>query len=1102
MKKIRLFLMLMLLFAASQNSHAYDVGSTFKIEGITYKVTDIANREVQAIGIETDEANVTIPATVQDGIDQEFTVKSVGNWAETWSKKIVTLTIAEGIESIASGAAFCSAEGLETIHLPKSLKHISPVAFARLSKLKEITVEKDNPYFCSEAGVLYNKTKAEVIRYPNNKEIGTDGVYSIPNGVVKVWAGAYANNKGLKEVHVPASVSEFQTGTYDVFSSCTNLTDIIVDKENLSYKDIDGVLCDYDKTLITYPEGKDAETYTVPDGIERIETNCFYQSKFKEVSLNNVKEISASGFINCTQLTTINISESVATIKEGGFKNCTAITKYAVDDNNTNYSDIDGVLCNKGKTTLLQFPIGRTGDYTIPESITKIADDSFYGSRLGKVTISKNVETIGKEAFRLSKNLACVEFEEPSSVTLLDTYCFWSCASLTTITLPASLKTINGNAFLNCPKLKTVFIEDGSQLETIAGGAFADCTVLTDFTFKGSCTLETIGDKAFARNPKLRSFAFPASVTTIGSSAFSGCTDMTTATFADNAVITSIGRNAFDGCGLESIEIPSSVITIEAEAFKNCTLLESVAIPESTTSINPEAFKFCTSLTRIDVAEGNTAYSSVDGILLSKDKETLMIFPAGKANDKFTLLPPSITKIGDYAFYNCENLTNVTIPNKVTAIGDRAFGLCPNLNTMTFLCDEMISPADIDQELNTKSFDDSMFGNISINVRKEKLEEYKGEEFYRKFKSIAPSFMSGNDNEEYIAVSDNAVDMLSTKNTDYTYILPSEVTHGDKTYSVALIGDYAFQGVGGNMKEVVVPKSISYIGAKAFKTDIDNDASTIESIFFLGTDPGAEALSTLRFNLDDTGKDYDEFADMQKIYVKKSAVAAYRAAWLKHAKAIDYRIPGISITTKYGTFAREFDTYIGEYAESEADGACVMAFIGGEYRKGNGDYGPETEYHVHMESIEAAGYDGFYIPKNTGVLLKVMDAEATPNDFYYCIGEKDDTEHNVATNAMKGVTINNTQISGYDKWVIQSGQFRALNGQTATMPVHKAYLQLEGASAAARVTFSFDDDSTTGITCVDADNGADADYYNLSGMRVDNPQKGVYIRNGRKTVIK
>lgn len=1103
--------MLASLLSVSLTSNAYNVGDRFTVDGITYEVRDRINYKVRVVGISKPGVkDVIVPATVYDGIDQTFSVKSIGAWEATWSNEMVTLRLSEGIEEISHSAAFCYANALETIYLPTSLKSISSGAFLNLASLKDIQVEPDNAYFCSVDGVLYSKDKTELIRYPTKKDVGNNGVYSIPDGVKIVHDVAFSYNASLTEVKVPSSVTEINSSEYGVFLGCGNLKNINVDTGNEYFYDETGVLCGKEKkedgttvkTIIVYPQGRTESEYTVPAGIETIKSRCFYNSKFNSINLNGVTTIEKSGFCLCYRLQNINISGILAEIHEGAFEDCSSILNYNVDANNTNYMDIKGVLCNKDGTSLILFPTGRTGEYVIPESITKILVYSFFSSKLTSVTITGNVASISEKAFRLS-HLTEVAFTEPSQLTTLDALCFWQCGNLKRITLPSSLELIKEGAFAGCGSLKEVVIPDGSKLKMIGGTAFKSCPQLESVTFEGTCALQTVGPRAFGDCTSLTSFNFPASVTTIGTSAFSGCSGMTTATFDPDAIITTIGRNAFDECGLVSIEIPSSVKSIEVEAFKNCNLLERVVIPASTTTVSPEAFKFCTNLTNIEVSADNTKYSSIDGMLLSKDKETLVLFPAGKANDRFTLLAPSITKIGDYAFYDCANLKNVTIPNKVTSIGQRAFGLCANLNTITFLCDNMIAPANIDQEENTKSFDDTMFGNINIKVRKDQLNNYTGNEFYGKFKSIMPSFTVGT--EEYIAVSDNTLDMLSTTSSDNTFIVPQEAVNANdgKTYSVGLIGDYAFQNAGSGMKEVIVFGNVGYIGAKAFLTDITNNSSTIENIFFIKNEPGftssTRMLSTLRFNLDETGENYNEFASTQKIYVKKSAVDTYKSIWTKYADAIGYQIPGITIGSKYGTFAREFDTYIGD-----CEGTKVLAFTGGEYVKGNGDYGDKTEYHIHMESINAAGYDGLYIPKNTGVLLKVMGEDiSTPGNFYYCIGEKDNEEHSVGANAMKGVTVNNETISGYDKWVIQNGQFRALNGKTTTMPVHKAYLQLEGAPAGAKLSFLFDDGSTTSIENIDSvAGGADAVYYNLSGMRVKNPQKGVYICNGKKVVIK
>lgn len=567
---------------------------------------------------------------------------------------------------------------------------------------------------------------------------------------------------------------------------------------------------------------------------------------------------------------------------------------------------------------------------------------------------------------------------------------------------------------------------------------------------------------------------------------------------------------------------------IQREAFNKCTALTVVNISEKTVKISPEAFKACSKLTQLNVSRKHTVYSSIDGYLLSKDKETLKIFPPGKANDRFTLLPPSIKKIGDYAFYGCKELKNVVIPNLVESIGIRSFGLCSNLNTITFLCDNKINPANINQSTSERSFDDgveapNLMRKIDIHVRKEKLAEYNSDPFYHKFKSISPSFMHGT--EEYIAVSDKAVDMLKTECTDETFVFPAKVTHGGKDYMVSLVGDYAFDGVTNKMKEVVVTKDVQYVGAKAFMTDKEHKTSTIQSVFFIESNPTKEMLSTTRFDLDDTGNNYNEFATTTKIYVKKTALPTYQTEWAKtvYKKETDteekspldftsqlkYQIPGVTIKNKYSTFAREFDVDFGVY-NTEKGNSKVAAFVAkiSDVKPGSGDYG-NSNYFVKMSSVDVNGgysssYD--YVPANTGVLLKVLDKEATSNDFYYAIGEKDDQVYSVSNNIMTGVIVNSKSVSASAAdpvYLIQGGIFRKAVSTINPFPIHKAYAKIEGVPAGAKLTLVFaGDDGTTGITMVDATKTGDDSYYNLNGQRVINPQHGVFIRRGRKVIIK
>ncbi len=141
-----------------------------------------------------------------------------------------------------------------------------------------------------------------------------------------------------------------------------------------------------------------------------------------------------------------------------------------------------------------------------------------------------------------------------------------------------------------------------------------------------------------------------------------------------------------------NIVIPSTVMyegeeynvtSIGADAFYGCSSLTSITIPESVTEIGDYAFDGCSSLTSIDVASNNNNYTSIGGVLFSKDKTILIKYPGGKKDVTSYTIPEGVTKIEITAFWGCSSLTSVTIPSSVTSIGADAFWGCSSLTSIT-----------------------------------------------------------------------------------------------------------------------------------------------------------------------------------------------------------------------------------------------------------------------------------------------------------------------------------------------------------------------------------------------------------------------------------
>ena len=219
------------------------------------------------------------------------------------------------------------------------------------------------------------------------------------------------------------------------------------------------------------------------------------------------------------------------------------------------------------------------------------------------------------------------------------------------VVIQDGMTNIGEFAFCDCPNLSDIIIP--TSVKTIRRGAFSYCKSLTSFTIPN--TITRIEDDLFAFSSRLTSVTIPNSVTSIGDNAFSYCESLT------------------------SITIPNSVTSIEDNAFTFCKSLTSIVIPKSVTSIEAPVFCGCLNLTSIKVENGNTHYDSRNNCnaIIETGSNTLI------AGCTKTLIPSSVTSIGEDVFSFLSNLTSITIPNSVTSIGDMAFWGCVKLKSIT-----------------------------------------------------------------------------------------------------------------------------------------------------------------------------------------------------------------------------------------------------------------------------------------------------------------------------------------------------------------------------------------------------------------------------------
>ena len=596
------------------------------------------------------------------------------------SPKIISVNFAEKsvCESI-ENLAFSNCNSLTSISIPESVTNIGRSAFFGCTALTEINFNATN---CSD---LVNNNQVFSYAGQNGEGItvniganttkipaylffpySTDSSY-LPNiasvhfakdsTCTSIGSFAFRNCSGLTSITIPDNVTSI--GRY-AFSGCSGLTDIIIPEsvtsigdftfsgcsslESITLPFVGGSIKTADDTY-QYPFGYIFGTSSFTGGVATRQN--YYGSNISSTTYDtyyipsSLKKVTITGgnilygaFENCGNLTSITIPESVTSIGERAFYNCSGLT-----------------------------------NITIPESVTYIGRSAFYGCTALQYNEYESALYLGNEnnpyiVLVKVKDTSLIDYTINQNAKFIYANAFSDCRDLTSITIPESMTSIGEDAFNTCSRLNSVYITDLNKWCNISFGNSS----ANPLHYAGNLYLN--GDLA-------TEIVIPDGVTEIKDYTFYNCSSLTSIAMPES--VTSIGEDAFYGCkNLTSITIPKSVTSIGSSAFYGCSSLINITIPESVTSIGAQVFSGCSSLTNINVNEYNAIYCDINGVLFSKDKATLICYPAGKIAIQY-YIPEGVVSIGDSAFYDCSNLTGVIIPEGVKSIGSSAFYGCSGL---------------------------------------------------------------------------------------------------------------------------------------------------------------------------------------------------------------------------------------------------------------------------------------------------------------------------------------------------------------------------------------------------------------------------------------
>jgi hypothetical protein len=1018
-------------------------------------------------------------------------VATVGNYCFNGCSSLSSLVFSDELVDIGD-VAFGNCVGLTTLTIPNSVKVIGSSAFKGCTSLQEIIFEDGDSilsfgntdsyatnvfYDCPLKNIYlgrdikynqnskgYDARNYEYVDYSPFYGKSTLASLTIGDKVTQINSYAFYNCSNLTSIYIPNRVKSIGS---NAFKNCTSIKDLHIEDGESTLSLGSNYVKRRTNNLGSY--------YYVTDRTGGLFSDCPLETLHLGRNITYGNDLDYVPF-RSNKLTSLTIGKNVTKIENLAFYHCTSLREIIFEDGNSllTLGSNNSSSSNTGYGLFSNCPLERIylGRNITYSTESKNGNSPFYGnSKLTSVTIG-------------------------NTVTKIDDYAFGGCSNLKYIKIGSGVLSIGGN---QSAPIKTVWLTNTApagkenlegRINYVANNKYGDLTNVQVYPYlssmfevdgvkyvpvipsKRTCDAidcsDTLVDVKIDETVLYRKVAMKVekvmpyaaynntlaqtlSITHkggIGDKAFMNCSGLSSLTLGDN--VTAIGNDAFQNCtALPEVTLGESVETIGNGAFMNCTALSELALCDNLTSIGKASFLGCTKLTDVVIPDqtatlgdscfyGNVQLSNVD---LGNGVKTVGQYCFDGCCMPEISIPASVTSIGDYAFNKCTSLADVIINDRKSELTLGSNGASPLFASCPL---------------------DSVYigGKIKYNTSS----DYGYSPFYR------------NTSLQTIVITDKEEEIYDNEFYGCTNL--KNVTLGN---GVKKIGNWAFSSCS-NLDYFNFGRGMQSIGNEAF-----SDCTKLTKLISYAEVPptcGNMALDdinkwdcTLQIPLNCldaylSADQWMEFFFIDDVLTKEELPDEY-----------NLKVSAVGYATLFLDFNAEIPAGVEVYVANKVVGNRLK-----------------------MERVEGV------LPANTGVIVLA-------NEGTYTFEESETTPATIETNLLKGTVVNTmiTADPSYSYYVLSNVDgvvamyLAKLTDDKFLNNANKAYLSLKKGDlniddneevdtnvAQMSRRFIFDFGNATGIDELKAGNeNVKAETFDLSGRRVQNATKGIYIQNGK-----